>query len=173
LAFGIGYSPLVIIDDYLYSLGGANCCVYYANNTTQYAPINSSGTVGSWTTTTPISVAGFEDWGQSAVFAQGNLIYLLGGGGSGEENSAAMVSVLPGGGLGEWNGLGQGLKTSWGGLVGNITYNGYAYLLAPGSTTVSFTPISSKSSFWGLSVPGGTSIGTYSGVNTITAAFSP
>jgi len=177
LAFGIGYSPVVIVDDHLYSLGGANCCIYAPYNTTQYARINASGTLSAWATTTPISVAGINEWGewgQSAVFTQGNFIYLLGGGQNGDQTSTVMVSVLPGGGLGEWNnGMQQGLKTGWGGRVGNIAYNGYAYMLTNNSTTVSFTPISSKSSFWGLSVPGGTSIGTYSGVNTITAVYSP
>jgi hypothetical protein len=56
-------------------------------------------------------------------------------------------------------------------------HNGYVYEMGGTAglftSTVRYASLASRNTYWGLSVPAGTATGTYTGVNTFTAVFSP
>jgi hypothetical protein len=72
----------------------------------------------------------------------------------------------------------NGVARAWFG-DGNSAYNGHFYVVSgelSGSaltSTVLFTPLATRDTYWGLSVPSGQPAGTYSGTTLFTAVFQP
>lgn len=64
-------SGIVIYNGYIYALGGVN-----VNNTTEYAKINSDGSVGAWTAGTNLNVGRLVD---NAAVAYNGRLYVVGG----------------------------------------------------------------------------------------------
>ncbi len=62
---------IVIYNGYIYALGGVN-----VNNTTEYAKINSDGSVGTWTAGTNLNVGRLVD---NAAVAYNGRLYVVGG----------------------------------------------------------------------------------------------
>ncbi|HUC14454.1 MAG TPA: hypothetical protein VMS00_08375 [Acidimicrobiales bacterium] len=77
------YSTSVAYNGYLYELGGTNASNF--QSAVYYAPLNSNGTTGSWTSTTSLPQA---LWGATSI-AYNGYIYMLGG-----STSTTIVSTV-------------------------------------------------------------------------------
>ncbi len=79
----LGMSQVVVTKNRVYLLGGRNGTAYLS--TVYTAPINSDGTLGTWTTGTSLPVG----LGYSQVIVTKNRVYLLGG-----RNSTSYISTV-------------------------------------------------------------------------------
>ncbi len=125
------FSAGVAYNGYAYVLGGNNSTVV-ANgagvgyNDTLYAPINSDGTVGSWTATSTFVSAARRNAG--AAIAYNGFMYYLGGNASNGSNSTEVqyTAINSNGSLGTWADTtvlpaGRFVEMVW-------TYNGRMYM---------------------------------------------
>jgi hypothetical protein len=142
-------------------------------STVLYAPINASGTIGSWQQTQPLPFT--ERYHPS--FAYNGYAYVVGGYANGADTSSVLYAPINASGtIGSWQQT-QSLPFTER-YHPSFAYNGYAYVvggIANGSATSSvlYAPLPSRSIFWGLNVPANIPIGSYGGTNTITAVFTP
>ena len=110
----------MVYNGYVYEIGGFNGSAAVA--TVDYAPILSSGTLGSWTATTslPVSTAGAT----SVVY--GGFVYEIGGyNGSVNVTTVDYAPILSSGVLGSWNAttsLSVAIK-----VTTSVVYDGYVY----------------------------------------------
>ena len=112
----------IAYNGYLYVMGGDNGSAYY--NDVQYAPINSDGTVGTWTATTSFTTA---RGGVDAIAYNGNL-YILGGyNGTTYYNDVQYAPINANGTVGTWTAT-TSFTNQRSGLAASA-YNGYLYLL--------------------------------------------
>ena len=112
----------VAYNGYLYIVGGAGNSVYY--NDVQYAPINSNGTIGTWTATTSFTTA---RWGLIAVAYNGYL-YIMGGQYSSSYlNDVQYAPINANGTLGTWAATTS--FTTGRSEDGGVAYNGYLYIM--------------------------------------------
>jgi hypothetical protein len=137
----------VAYNGYLYIFGGQ----YYngsANvdlNDVQYAPINSNGTIGSWTATTSFTTGAYF----FGAVAYNGYLYMVGGynDANGTLSSVLYAPINSNGTIGSWN-----PTTSLGTAVyalGAVAYNGYLYNLGGSANsgdvnTVQYAPINSN-----------------------------
>jgi hypothetical protein len=114
----------VAYDSVLYVIGGSTAANALLSDV-QYAPINSDGSIGSWTFTSPIPVRRYL----SAMGANGHL-YVTGGTdtGTNAKSDVLITSVSSNGALGSWMSTG-GFTTSRFGAQ-TVYYNGYLYEVA-------------------------------------------
>ena len=120
----------VAYNGYLYAIGGYNAS---ALSTVYYAPLNSDGTVGSWTTnTTPLS---FGRESTSAIVYNGR-VYLFGGKDSSTSpiSSVQYASVNADHSIGSWTST-TSLPTTTS-LAGIIQANGYVYVMGGAQTNL-------------------------------------
>jgi N-acetylneuraminic acid mutarotase len=108
------YHAMVEANGYLYTIGGYTVGGLLTQNTIEYAPINSNGSLGSWSATNlPVAL------GSPMAVVSGGRLYVLGGhNGSAHQTTVYYATVNADGSLGSWNtttSLPQGL--SWGGAV--------------------------------------------------------
>ena len=130
-------SSIVENNGYLYSLGGINGGGQIAS--VYYAPINSNGSVGTWTSTTPLPQAT-----QSAgATVYGNHIFIFGGGQSGGNvNTVISAPINSNGSVGTWTSttpLPQAERRQKA-----IEYNGYAYVMGGLTSSTSTSIFSAK-----------------------------
>lgn len=110
-----------VYNGYLYGVGG-----YTSNprNEVSYAPINSDGTVGAWSTTTPMPAGRTYP----ATVAYNNRLYVYGGYNSGTAalDSVIYATINSDGTLGSWTNASNNMAT---GVCrfGWTEYNGYLY----------------------------------------------
>ncbi len=143
-----------------------------------YAPINSDGSLGNWTTTnTPLPVAVTS--ALDTMSNSGNYFYLI-------MDTTSYYSLL------ENNDFNWATTTSISPLLSQseyavTVYNGYLYASGGSfingfeqyvaTSTVTYSPVyndrSSRDIFWGLEVPNGSQIGTYSGTVNFTGSYDP
>ena len=163
-------------NNYLYTVAGNDG----ATNTAQvnYAPIiGTTGTVGTWATTTPYSIA----VSPPGVGVDNGLLYGFAGdlGGSNGTTTSAFAPINGNGTLGKWSAL-PAFPTPIG-TVSAFTNNGYIYSVggfdylgsSDYTSTIFYAPLASRNLYWGLSVPNGQPAGNYSSTITYTAVFSP
>jgi hypothetical protein len=224
LPAGISLHKALAMDGYMYVMGGRSA-VGTVTSTVISAPINTDGTLGSWTNTTALpgpryyhaaasykrriyttggwtgsaatstvffatpNAGAISSWSTTTpmtvdlllhgLVADGN--YMIAAGGLTSvifPSSLTFYALMDSNGfLSPWS-LGNPLpQTQYGQGVG-VT-NGYAFsyggLMAGSSnptSTVFGASLSSRDLYWGLEVPAGTSIGTYTGTITATAIFT-
>lgn len=93
------YHGFTVYNGYAYALGGSTTG-WSIQSSTEYAPINSNGTIGSWTSTTAFPT---ERTSANAV-AYNGYMYLIGGlTNSGVVNSVLYAPIKADGSLGSWN----------------------------------------------------------------------
>jgi len=110
----------VVYDGYIYEIGGDNTSSV-AVSSVYYAPINSNGTIGSWTATTSLPYA----TSAATSVAYNGYIYEIGGYSSGVLNAVEYAAINSNGTLGPWTPTAS-LPTATG-LATSVAYNGYAY----------------------------------------------
>ncbi|MHB8362920.1 MAG: Kelch repeat-containing protein, partial [Patescibacteria group bacterium] len=132
----------VVYNGYLYELGGQSGSTY--ETTVDYAPINSNGTLGAWTATTPLLTGVF----QATSVVYNGYIYEIGGyTGSAVLSAVDYAPINADGTIGSWTATSSLLTTTT--QSTSVVYNGYVYEIGGynGSTkisTVEYAPINSN-----------------------------
>jgi hypothetical protein len=112
----------VAYNGYLYAIGGVDAS-NFNRDTVYYAPINTNGTLGSWSTTTQMPTTLSAHTG----FAYNGYMYVLGGwDGSGRTDAVRYAPINANGTLGSWSSttslpLGRDYHST-------AVYNGYVYV---------------------------------------------
>jgi hypothetical protein len=159
-------------NGYAYVVGG------YANgaatSSVLYAPINASGTIGSWQQTQPLP---FTDYYHSS-FAYNGYAYVVGGIADGADTSSVLYAPINASGtIGSWQQTQPLPFTDY--YHSSFAYNGYAYvvggMVAGGflASTTLYAPLPSRNVYWGASVPSNAVEGLYQSTLSFTAIFSP
>jgi len=119
-------------NGYLYVTGGWNGNSGGTMSDALYAPINSNGTVGTWTTTSGFSAVGAGARSSMGSVINGGFVYLLGG----MNNSSAMLgevlyaAINSNGTLGSWSVTSNFLSAGSGRYnLTSVVYNGYIYVI--------------------------------------------
>lgn len=126
----------VTYNGYVYDIGGT--VSGSAVPTVVYAPVNSNGTLGSWTATTSLTTATYD----ASAVAYNGYIYEIGGCSSScNLTTVYFAPINSNGTLGMWNSTtslptGQNTESS-------VVYNGYVYEIA-GGWGVWYAPINSN-----------------------------
>jgi N-acetylneuraminic acid mutarotase len=163
-----------IYNDRIYVIGGLRYILAspHATSSVFYADISGDGSVGSWNYATSLPI---KKYGHSS-FIYNNRFYVLGGNDSINSQNIILISQINSEGvLSEWKN--SGFLPPFPSDIPLVSYKNSVYV-AGGffggiTSTVFYANLDGNSTHWGLSVPDGSAIGTYSGVNTITAVFSP
>ena len=123
----------VVSNGYMYIMGGCTGTAT-AIASSQYAPINANGTLGSWTNTQALPQASCE---QAAATYNG-YVYSMGGTDFSTTTAAAYRSAINSstGALGAWSAVNSLINARASG-PGAVAYNGYLYLA--GGTTPAAT----------------------------------
>jgi hypothetical protein len=114
----------IAYNGYLYIIGGYNGSSYIT--TTHYAPLSTTGTIGTWNTTAALNTAS----GDAGVAIYNGYMYVVGGETGTSNTFTAVVqyaAINSNGTLGTWN-----TTTALGNSQGNhhvAVYNGYLYIL--------------------------------------------
>ena len=127
----------VVYNGYVYEIGGYNGSAYVA--TVDYAPINSNGTIGTWTATTPLLVA--VDLATSVVY--NGYVYEIGGwNGSANFATVDYAPINSNGTIGSWTAT-TSLPVATSSAT-SVVYNGYVYEIGGDTTatvaTVDYAP---------------------------------
>ena len=147
----------IVYNGYLYVLGGYYLGSYY--NNVQFAPINTNGTVGTWTYT--ISFATARAYHTSVVYS--GYLYVLGGtNGSSYYNDVQYAPVNANGTIGAWNATASFATVRY--SFASAAYNGYLYVLGGNNASsslndVQFAPVNADGT-----------IGSWNTTTTFTAA---
>jgi len=176
LPYALDSHAAVAYNGYLYAIGGVVSGTTMTASTT-FAPINATGSLGAWTSTQPMP---FKAAYHAGVVYNGYM-YAIGGASTGSSSSqTSTINYAPinsTGSLGAWTST-QAFPNQ----VENhasVIYNGYLYTIGgyvngggSSTSTVRFTPLNARSTYWGLTVPNSAVGGDYTGTNTFTAVFS-
>ena len=108
----------VVYNDYVYEIGGSNGSVNYSS--VYYAPLNSNGSVGTWTSTTALPQA----LPSAASVIHNGYIYIMGG----YQNTVYYAPINLDGSIGNWA-LANAVLPQIINSAAGVTYNGYVYLL--------------------------------------------
>ncbi len=140
----------VTYNGYVYVMGGMNNSGNSSFNTVYYAPLNSNGSVGSWTTSTNTLP---QALGGATSVTYNGYVYVMGGDNGSYLNTVYYAPLNSNGSVGSWT---TSTSTLPQGLYGatSVTYNGYVYVMGGWSDGVYYTLL-----------PGPTTIGQGS-VNT-------
>jgi len=135
LSTAVAYHTSVAYNGYMYIIGGVDG-ISPVIATVQYAPINSNGSIGSWSTTTSLSTAVST---HTSVENNG-YIYAIGGsltGGTSFTNAVQYAKINSDGTIGSWSTT-TSLPTVLAGHT-SVLYNGYIYAIdgVLNSTTLS------------------------------------
>ena len=161
-------------NGFVYVIGGIGNLSH--TSTVRYASINSTGSLGAWSTTTayPNTISS-----NSAVVNNG-FVYVIGGyfdDALAQTSTVRYAIIDPSGTLGAWAttiAYPHAIKEN-----PVVIYNGVVYSIggnddiAGGTSTVRYAQLPSKNTYWGWSAPAGSAAGTYSGQNTFVAVYSP
>lgn len=132
-------NSFVAYNGYLYSVGGKNA--QGSSNsvvTVVYAPINSNGSLGSWTATSSLVTA--SDTGSAT--ASNGYIYQLGGWNDGTAQTTVQYAPLNANGtVGTWQ---TTTSTPDDTLWSSVIYNGYIYTLGMNSLEVYYAPLAAN-----------------------------
>lgn len=112
----------VAYNDYMYILGGYNGSTWI--NTVEYAPINSDGSIGNWTSTNGFTTA--RELPDATVYD--GYMYIMGGdNSSGQYSDTQYAPINADGTVGTWSSTSNfsNARTAAAGVV----YNGYLYIM--------------------------------------------
>jgi N-acetylneuraminic acid mutarotase len=112
-------------NGYVYEIGG--CSSTCPTTTVDYAPINSDGTLGSWTATTPL-LAATEN--ATSVVYNGYVYEIGGNNGSAEITTVDYAHISSNGTLGAWTST-TSLPTATA-YSSSIVYDNYVYIMGGG-----------------------------------------
>ncbi len=131
----------VVYNGYVYQIGGGNGSAYLA--TVDYAPINSNGTLGTWTATTSLLAA--TEYATSVVY--NGYVYEIGGwNGSVVVTTVDYAPINANGTLGTWTATTSLPATTE--YATSVVYNGYVYEIGGYTTaalaTVDYAPINAN-----------------------------
>ena len=139
----------VTYNGYVYVMGGATgSSSATATNTVYYAPLNSNGSVGSWTTSA--STLPQALYGATSVIYNG-YVYVMGGSNNsgGYLNTVYYAPLNSNGLVGSWTASTSTLPQALGGAT-SVTYNGYVYVMGGYNgylqKTVYYAPLNSNGS---------------------------
>jgi hypothetical protein len=127
--------------------------------------------VPSWATSTALP---FRDYYHPS-FAYNGYAYVVGGVANGTGTSTVVFGPISStGSISYWTSTTQLPFTDYD--HPSFAYNGYAYVVGgwangAATSTVIFTPLFSKPTYWGIGVATGTATGTYSGTNIFTVGW--
>lgn len=116
------------VNNHLYIAGGRTNTTYYSD--TQYAPINTDGTVGGWSTLTGTTLATAR-YGIGMAAAKGN-IYVTGGHNGSTYYNNVQISLINNGGnggIGNWTVDSTDTLATARSEAQTVAYNGYLYVL--------------------------------------------
>jgi Tfp pilus assembly protein PilV len=149
-AAGLSRQAAVVNNGYIYSTGGYDGT--NTSSTVQYAPINSNGTIGSWSNTTALP----SPMDRHAAVVYNNYVYTIGGDpnnfGSGSPTSTVQYAPINStGSIGTWsNTTALPVATQ---DHASVAYNGYLYRIAGcgandciDTSTVQYAPFNSTGS---------------------------
>lgn len=164
---------ILAYNDFLYVFGGNNSGLEASYANVYYAPINSTGSIGSWRTGSTLPGASYSN----LAVANNGIIYILGGYTPNPTSSIIFTPINSDGSLGAWTYAPYPMlidPTDHGGVV----LRGFAYSIGgfiSGSTTstVMYARLNSQDTLWGLAVPPGTATGSYAGTNVFSYVFEP
>jgi hypothetical protein len=146
------YATSVVYNGYVYEIGGCYNCTPYT--TVDYAPILSSGALGSWTATTSLPQA--LDQATSVVY--NGYMYEVGGyNGSAVVTTVDYAPINSNGTLGSWTPTTSLPQTLEGAT--SVVYNGYVYEIGGYNSTyvstVDYAPINSNGTLgtWTATTP--------------------
>jgi hypothetical protein len=136
-----------------------------------YGPISSTGSIAYWTSTASLP---FADYNHPS-FAYNGYAYVVGGYG-GDNKTVLYGPISSTGSIAYWTSTTALPFMNY--QHPSFAYNGYAYVVGgvadgAATSTVIFTPLSAKPTYWGAEAPSSTTPATYSGTVTFTAVFSP
>jgi N-acetylneuraminic acid mutarotase len=118
------FASTVENNGYIYELGGISTGST-PQSATYYAPLNSNGTIGTWTATTSLPATLYA----TTALVEDGYVYILGGSNGTTQVSTVYYAPLNSNGtIGSWDqttSLGQGLSSATAQV-----YNGYVYQLA-------------------------------------------
>ncbi len=143
----LGGATSVTYNGYVYVMGGDNGS-YTGQNTVYYAPLNSNGSVGSWTTSTSTLPQGL--YGATSVIYNG-YVYVMGGDNNNGSylNTAYYAPLNTNGSVGSWTISSNTLPQALSGAT-SVTYNGYVYVMGGyyngNLNTVYYAPLNSNGS---------------------------
>ena len=132
----------VVYNGYVYEIGGFNGSAVLS--TVDYAPINSNGTLGSWSSTSSLPTI---IWYATSVVYNGYVYEIGGNNGSTVFSTVDYAPINSNGTLGTWSST-SSLPTATD-FATSVVYNGYVYEIGGnnGSTylsTVDYAPINSN-----------------------------
>ena len=135
------YATSVVYNGYVYEIGGYTGSA--ATATVDYAPINSNGTLGSWTATTSLPTATY--WATSVVY--NGYVYEIGGDTGAATATVDYAPINSNGTLGSWTATAS-LPVATDSAT-SVVYNGYVYEIgggtgSGGTATVDYAPINSN-----------------------------
>ena len=113
------YATSVVSNGYVYEIGG--CATLCPTATVESAPINSSGTIGSWTATTPLPTA--TGWATSVV--SNGYLYEIGGLNGSAVATVESAPINSSGTIGSWTAT-TSLPTATYAAT-SVVSNGYLY----------------------------------------------
>jgi N-acetylneuraminic acid mutarotase len=119
-----------VYNGYVYIMGGINNGITYLGDT-QYAPINTDGTLGSWTTSTSTFTTARGE--HTSVIYRG-YVYIMGGRSSSTDylDSVYCAPINADGSVGTWTATTNMLFLAG---HGSVAYNGYIYTIGGYSGT--------------------------------------
>ena len=129
-------------NGYVYEIGG--CSSTCPTTTVDYAPINSNGTLGTWTTTTSLPAA---TWQATSVVYNGYVYEIGGNNGTASVVTVDFAPINNNGTLGSWTAT-TSLPVAINSAT-SVVYNGYVYEIGGNNgsaniTTVDYAPINSN-----------------------------
>ncbi len=166
----LGGATSVTYNGYVYVMGGDNGS-YTGQNTVYYAPLNSNGSVGSWTTSTSTLPQGL--YGATSVIYNG-YVYVMGGEVSGSYlNTVYYAPLNSNGSVGSWT---TSTSTLPQGLYGatSVTYNGYVYVMGGDNNngsylnTAYYAPLNTNGSVGSWTISSNTLPQALSGATSVT-----
>jgi len=182
LPYAIKSHTSVAYNGYLYTIGGqASTSASVADTSTVlFAQINATGSLGAWTSTQALPYPVYGDRDHTSVAYNGYL-YNIGGlaATSSVTSTVFFAPINATGSIGAWTST-QALPYADGDHT-SVVYNDYIYTIggcagAPNcsyTSTVLFTPLSARSTYWGVGVTSTVVNGNYTAITTFTAVFSP
>ncbi|MGH7234709.1 MAG: hypothetical protein ACREF7_04695, partial [Candidatus Saccharimonadales bacterium] len=178
----------VAYNGYLYVMGGysgtaTGDCANYCNGTF-YAPINSNGTIGSWTATTSFTTTSMPTRESFGAVAYNGYLYVMGGEAGAASGDCATsfcngtfyAPINANGTIGSWTATTSFTATSMPGRYsfGAVAYNGYLYVMG-GASNVSSGDCAANycnGTFYAPINSNGT-IGSWSATTSFTATSMP
>ncbi len=133
----------VIYNGYVYVMGGYNGSTGTTLNTVYYAPLNSNGSVGSWTASTSTLPQALS---AATSVTYNGYVYVMGG--HNNNNTVYYAPLNSNGSVGSWTTSTSTLPQGLSGAT-SVTYNGYVYVMGGNngySNTVYYAPLNSNGS---------------------------